>query len=81
MEILDKIFFLPGDTVKVSKLENSPEMLVVGKSTSSVNVRGFKNTLFQGIKCKWFTTTGEIQSDVFNTKDLQKVYKNESRNI
>lgn len=52
METQDKIFFLPGDVVKVSKLSNSPEMLVIGKSTSNVNVRGIKNTLFQGIKCK-----------------------------
>lgn len=73
METQDKIFFLPGDVVKVSKLSNSPEMLVIGKSTSNVNVRGIKNTLFQGIKCKWFTSTGEIQSDTFNTKDLVKL--------
>ena len=52
MELTDKVFFLPGDTVKVKRLENSPEMLVIGKSTSTINVGGIKSNFFQGIKCK-----------------------------
>jgi len=75
MELTDKVFFLPGDIVKVKRLENSPEMLVIGKATSTINVKGIKSNFFQGIKCKWFTTTGEIQSDTFNTKDLIKINK------
>ena len=52
MELMDKVFFLPGDIVRVKKLENSPEMLVIGKSTSTINIKGVKSNFFQGIKCK-----------------------------
>lgn len=52
MELTDKVFFLPGDIVRVKRLENSPEMLVIGKSTSTINIKGVKSNFFQGIKCK-----------------------------
>lgn len=73
MEFLEKQYFLPGDTVKVRQLPNSPTMLVIKKATSTMTLNGVKNTYFQGLLCKWFTNDGFIQSEVWNTKDLVKV--------
>jgi uncharacterized protein YodC (DUF2158 family) len=71
----NKIFFLPGDVVTVKQsIPNSPTMLVLKKVQSSVTMKGVKNTFFQGILCRWFTTEGLLQEAVFNTKDLIKVY-------
>ena len=64
----EKIYFKPGDLVK-SKLPNSPVMLVLRKETAL-----FKdNQSLKGIKCRWFTESGQLQEAVFNTKDLQKI--------
>jgi hypothetical protein len=52
MELLEKQYFLPGDTVQVKKLPNSPIMLVVKKATSTMTLNGVKNTYFQGLVCK-----------------------------
>lgn len=73
MELLEKQYFLPGDTVQVKKLPNSPIMIVVKKATSTMTLNGVKNTYFQGLVCKWFTDSGFIQTEVWNTKDLIKV--------
>lgn len=63
----DKVYFKPGDLVR-SKLPNSPAMLVLRKETAL-----FKdNQSLKGIKCRWFTDSGELQEAVFNTKDLIK---------
>lgn len=69
----DKIYFLPGDTVKIRQLRNSPEMLVIKKVTNQIKVQGVSTNFFQGILCKWFTSDGFIQESVFNTKDLLKI--------
>ena len=70
-DIDDKIYFRPGDLVK-SKLPNSPVMLVLRKETAL-----FKdNQSLKGIKCRWFTATGELQEAVFNTKDLVLINSN-----
>lgn len=69
-----KQFFLPGDTVTLRQdLPNKPIMIVVRKVTKTIRVNDVKNDFFQGILCKWFTTTGELQESVFNTKDLIKL--------
>jgi len=73
MELIEKQFLFPGDTVKVRQLENSPIMMVVKKVTNTINLNGVKNTYFQGLLCRWFTDTGFVQDCVFNTKDLTKV--------
>lgn len=46
-------------------------MIVVKKETSLFknNAEDKKNTL-KGIRCRWFTTTGQLQEAIFNTKDL-----------
>lgn len=69
-----KLFFLPGDVVTLRQdLPNKPTMLVVRKVTKNIRTTSEKNDYFQGILCKWFTTNGELQESVFNTKDLIKI--------
>ena len=68
METFDeKIYFKPGDCVTLKQKElNPPVMLVLRRETAI-----FKdNPNFKGIKCRWFTTSGELQEAVWNTKDL-----------
>ena len=68
----DKIYFQPGDIVTLKKdIPNKPVMIVVKKVTTV-----FKNeqeSSLKGIKCRWFTTSGELQEAIWNTKDLLKV--------
>lgn len=69
-----KQFFLPGDVVTLrQELPNKPVMIVVRKVTKSIRTADVKNDYFQGILCKWFTTEGQLQESIFNTKDLQKL--------
>lgn len=69
-----KQFFLPGDVVTLRQdLPNKPTMLVVRKVTKTIRTKDTKSDFFQGILCKWFTTQGELQESVFNTKDLLKL--------
>ena len=69
-----KQFYLPGDIVTLRQdIPNKPTMIVVRKVTKTIRVNEMKNDFFQGILCKWFTTTGELQESVFNTKDLIKL--------
>lgn len=69
-----KQFFLPGDVVTVKQdIANKPQMLVVKKVTKTIKMNDSRSDFFQGILCRWFTTSGEIQEAVFNTKDLLKL--------
>ena len=68
-----KVFFLPGDVVTIKQaLPNKPTMLVVRKVKKTVRIKDTKNDYLQGILCRWFTSTGELQEAIFNTKDLKK---------
>lgn len=73
----DKIYFLPGDLVTLKQeLPNKPIMLVVKKETLTFRPdkdKEEKEDFFKGIRCRWFTTTQELQESVFNTKDLIKL--------
>ena len=70
----NKQFFLPGDVVTLRQdIPNKPTMIVVKKVTKSIRAGNVKNDYFQGILCKWFTTLGEMQESIFNTKDLAKL--------
>lgn len=75
----ENVYFKPGDVVQIKQdIPNKPLMLVVKKETSSLfknNVEDKKNVL-RGIRCRWFTTTGELQETVWNTKDLVLVQTN-----
>lgn len=74
----DKTYFLPGQIVKLRQnIPNKPVMLVIKKETSvfkhdSKRLNDEKPILI-GIRCRWFTTTGELQEATFSTKDLIKV--------
>lgn len=68
----ENIFYKPGDVVQIKQdIPNKPLMIVVKKETSLFknNMEDKKNVL-KGIRCRWFTTTGELQEAIFNTKDL-----------
>ena len=71
----NKIFFMPGDVVTIRQnIPNKPTMLVVKKKTMTIKPKdGDKSDFLQGIICRWFTTSGELQESLFSTKDLKKL--------
>ena len=74
----ENIFYKPGDIVQIKQdIPNKPLMIVVNKETSLFknNMEDKKNVL-KGIRCRWFTTTGQLQETVWNTKDLVLVHTN-----
>lgn len=74
MENEMKQFFLPGDMVTLRQaLPNKPTMLVVKKVTKTIRTEHLRGDFFQGILCRWFTSTGQLQEAVYNTKDLVKL--------
>lgn len=72
------VYFNPGDVVQLKQdIPNKPTMIVVKKETSlfkhdSKRLED-KRPVLKGIRCRWFTSTGELQENVFNTKDLIKL--------
>ena len=68
------VYFNPGDVVQLKQdIPNKPTMIVVKKETSlfkhdSKRLED-KRPILKGIRCRWFTSTGELQENVFNTKD------------
>ena len=67
----DKVFFMPGDIVTLKQdIPNKPTMLVVKKETY---IYKKEDQSLKGIRCRWFTTDGVLQEEVFNTKDLIKL--------
>ena len=65
----DTVFYHPGDIVQLKQdIPNKPLRIVVKKETALIK-NSEKNTL-RGIRCRWFTTTGELQESIWNTKDL-----------
>ncbi len=74
----DKVYFNAGDVVRLKQnIPNKPTMIVVKKETSlfkhdSKRLED-KRPILKGIRCRWFTSTGELQENVFNTKDLIKL--------
>lgn len=74
----DKIYFNAGDVVQLKQnIPNKPTMIVVRKETSLFkhdNKRvEDRYPILKGIRCRWFTSTGELQENIFNTKDLIKI--------
>lgn len=66
----ENIYFKPGNIVQLKQnIPNKPLMLVVKKENNFFKNAEGKNTL-QGIRCRWFTTTGQLQETIWNTKDL-----------
>ena len=74
----EKIFLNPGEIVTLKQdIPNKPTMIVVKKETSVFKHQSKrlndKKPILIGIRCRWFTTTGELQEATFSTKDLIKV--------
>ena len=74
----EKIFLNPGEIVTLKQdIPNTAVMLVVKKETSvfkhDSKRLNDKKPILIGIRCRWFTTTGELQEATFSTKDLIKV--------
>ena len=73
----EKIFLNPGEIVTLKQdIPNKPVMLVVKKETSvfkhDSKRLNDKKPILIGIRCRWFTTTGELQEATFSTRDLLK---------
>lgn len=77
MENLSELrYYAPGDLVKVRHdIDFVPTMWVIEKSNRMIKNKDTNEmeTMFLGIKCRWFNAIGELQEAVFNTKDLIKV--------
>ena len=74
----DKVYFNAGDVVQLKQdIPNKPTMIVVKKETSLFKHDSKrsedKRPILKGIRCRWFTSTGELQESVWNTKDLIKL--------
>lgn len=70
----NKIYFLPGDVVTLKQdIPNKPIMLVIKKETSLLKNKVSEDNILKGIKCRWFTTDGQLQEAIWNTKDLFKI--------
>lgn len=69
----EKIFLMPGDLVTLKQdLPNKPIMIVVKKKT--MTIKGDEPGKFlQGIICRWFTSDGHMEENLFSTKDLIKL--------
>lgn len=75
---MEVVYFVPGQIVTLKQdIPNKPLMLVVKKETSlfkhDVRKMEDKKSALVGIRCRWFTTNGELQEAIFNTKDLELV--------
>lgn len=69
----ENVFFNPGQVVTLKQdIPNKPIMIVVRKENYTLfkNREEDKRNILRGIRCRWFTTSGELQEDIFNTKDL-----------
>lgn len=76
----EKIYFMPGDIVTVKQdIPNRPIMIVLKAVTSIFKNKLDKKDILKGILCRWFTSNGELQEAVFNTKDLVKVERTITR--
>lgn len=76
----ENIYFTPGQVVQLKQdIPNKPIMLVVKKETSlfkhDIKRLQDKRPILIGIRCRWFTTSGELQEAIYNTKDLMLVDK------
>lgn len=72
----NKTYFHPGDVVTIRQgIPNKPIMIVVKKETMTFRPSSSdeKDEYFIGIKCRWFSTEGNLQEAVYSTKDLIKI--------
>ena len=71
----NNIYFNPGQIVQLKQaIPNKPSTILVKQeppSSKHDSKREEKRPILIGIRCRWFTTNGELQEAVFNTKDLK----------
>lgn len=73
MTIDEKIYFNPGDLVIVrhEALENRPVMYVLEKITRNITTKdGNTDSVFVGIRCRYFDKNQALREAIFSTKDL-----------
>lgn len=72
---MDTIYFNAGDVVELKQdIPNKPKMIVIKKETSIFkHDQKYTKPILLGIRCRWFTSTGQLQESIFNTKDLKHV--------
>lgn len=73
---LERVYFAPGDLCVVRhNVANKPTMWVIEKNMRSLKNRetGDMETMFLGIKCRWFDNNGDLQEATFSTKDLIRI--------
>lgn len=69
----EKSYFRPGDIVTLRQdIPNKPTMVVVRKEITLFKDQ-YQNTQLRGIRCRWFSTDGDLQEATWNTKDLIKL--------
>lgn len=72
----EKVYFMPGDIVTIKQdIPNKPIMLVLKKEISILKNKLVEDNILKGIKCRWFTTDGQLQEAIFNTKDIILIQK------
>ena len=81
----DKIFYHAGEVVRIKQDIHKPEMVVKGIKKTLIRTEKRKvgqtqnkepnrdSGVLLGVECYWFTSAGEYQSGLFNTKDLEYV--------
>lgn len=68
----EKIYFVAGDLVEVRhEIENKPKMFVTDKIIKSIKDKdGNVESVFLGLKCKWYDKNQVLHEAIFSTKDL-----------
>lgn len=70
----EKVFYNPGDIVRVRhNIDCRPKMYVMEKVTRSFKKEGSAETVFVGIKCRWFDANFSLCEATFSTKDLEHI--------
>lgn len=75
MNEVEKLYLTPGMVVRFRhNIDNRPKMVVTEKVSKSIrNKDGDYDSAFLGIKCIWFDKNEDLQSGIFNTKDLELI--------
>lgn len=65
--MLEKIYFKPGDLVTLKQdIPNKPVMIVTEKKSKTFRLPNNDNKAeyFIGMKCRWFTSSNELQEAI-----------------
>ena len=75
MNVVEPLYYAPGDKITVRHdIPNKPIGWIVEKVSRNVkSVDGGYETIFVGMRCRWFDKNGDLQEAIFSTKDLMLV--------